>query len=330
MVQAIAVMLMVFHHLFGFPERISVPYTMMFDFEILHIETIMSYFGRICISIFAFSSGYGLCKIGQNKRFVDRYKLIFKQLEKFYLRLWGVCILFIPLGYALGVYRFNLITLVESFLGISVVYNAEWWYITTYLSFLLLYPIIYMLLEMSCKKSKKMGVVFIGMVLLLVSCAYRCLEDKGFWCWFLCFVMGMVTVEFQIFDAMHQAIQKMGKYKPIFIAFGSGGICIARILFSADCEWDYLFTPLIIFFVVLILKSKACTKQFRKLLFMIGKYSTYIWLTHTFYAYYYFQELVYCVKYSALIFVWCLICSWVTGYVLECGVQMLKRLIGKK
>ena len=43
-IQSVAVMLMVWHHLFGFPDRINVPYMLLFD-SFFHIETILSYFG---------------------------------------------------------------------------------------------------------------------------------------------------------------------------------------------------------------------------------------------------------------------------------------------
>lgn len=54
-IQGIAVMLMVYHHLFGFPDRIVSEYVIVSDLSFLHIGTILSYFGRICISIFAFA-----------------------------------------------------------------------------------------------------------------------------------------------------------------------------------------------------------------------------------------------------------------------------------
>ena len=61
MLQGFAVSLMVWHHLFGFPDRVSVPYVLTFD-AFFHIETLASYFGRICIAVFAFCSGYGMEK----------------------------------------------------------------------------------------------------------------------------------------------------------------------------------------------------------------------------------------------------------------------------
>lgn len=61
-IQSITVMMMVFHHLFGFPERINSDYIIISEFSFLHIGTIISYFGRICIGIFAFNFGYGMYK----------------------------------------------------------------------------------------------------------------------------------------------------------------------------------------------------------------------------------------------------------------------------
>lgn len=129
------------HHLFGFPERIAVPYRLIFDFQLLHLETMLSYFGRICISIFAFCTGYGMFKLGYQRIGEDRhpivsgYKLVLSHLKKFYPRLWAVCIAFIPIGYAMGVYHFNAVTFVKSLLGLSSAYNGEWWYTGSYLRF---------------------------------------------------------------------------------------------------------------------------------------------------------------------------------------------------
>ena len=57
LLQGIAVCLMVFHHLFAFPERIAVPFSFVLNFSFLNIETLISYFGRICVALCAFNSG---------------------------------------------------------------------------------------------------------------------------------------------------------------------------------------------------------------------------------------------------------------------------------
>ena len=55
----------------------------------------------------------------------------------------------------------------------------------------------------------------------------------------------------------------------------------------------------------------------------IGKYSTYVWLVHTFFAYYFFQAVTFFPKYSILVFLWCLALSLLAGILLD---LMLKGL----
>lgn len=54
-----------------------------------------------------------------------------------------------------------------------------------------------------------------------------------------------------------------------------------------------------------------------KLLQWIGKHSTNIWLIHSFYCYYLFQKLTFMPRYSLLIFVWTIILSITSGYLID-------------
>ena len=62
----------------------------------------------------------------------------------------------------------------------------------------------------------------------------------------------------------------------------------------------------------------------------IGKYSTYIWLTHTFFAYYYFQNYLYFFKYSTIIFAVCIICTIIVGFILEAIIKFITNVIVSK
>lgn len=324
MLQAIAVMLMVFHHLFGFPERIQVPYALVLDFEFLHIETILSYWGRICISIFAFCSGYGLYKVGKEK-LLDGYKIVIKRLQKFYSRYWMICLVFVPIGYALRVYKFNSLTLIKSLLGLSSSYNKEWWYVGTYLGLLLWYPVVFCLMTWIHKKTGKYSILISGIIWVVISIAYGLLEEKGFWCWFLCFTMGMYAVQHNIFEMVYDNLQKMKAFKYILTIICFAGIYVVRSILVGTCNYDYIFTPIVIFCILVILKCKICLRFTKKILSVVGKYSTYIWLIHTFFAYYYFQKFTFWVKYSWLILIWCLLCCVMIGVVLEYIVQWIER-----
>ena len=147
MLQGFAVSLMVWHHLFGFPDRVSVPYVLTFD-AFFHIETLASYFGRICIAVFAFCSGYGMEKKSNYagnlgfRGLLENYKSTVKHLCKFFLRFWLVFITFVPFGLVTNRYPVRIETIIKSFLGQSYSYNAEWWYIGHYIKFMLLFPVI--------------------------------------------------------------------------------------------------------------------------------------------------------------------------------------------
>ena len=53
-----------------------------------------------------------------------------------------------------------------------------------------------------------------------------------------------------------------------------------------------------------------------KILIWVGKYSTYAWLTHTFFCYYYFQNIIVLTKLSILMFIETVVLSIITGIVL--------------
>jgi len=57
--------------------------------------------------------------------------------------------------------------------------------------------------------------------------------------------------------------------------------------------------------------------------------TTYIWLVHTFFTYYYFQSFTYAPQYSTLIFIWCMILSTVTGIALDWVDRGVWRLFQK-
>ena len=335
MIHGIAAMLMVFHHLFGFPDRVNVPFVMLFDFSFLHVETILSYWGRICISMFAFCSGYGLCKLAfqniyeKKNLIVSGYQMVISQLKKFYPRLWLVCFIFIPLGYLMGVYQFNAIIFLKSLIGISSFYNAEWWYTAYYLRFLLLFPILYSILVWVYKQSKKCSTLIVFTAIFAITVFYILLPEKGFWSTFLCFLMGMVVVAFDLFEMLYQLLLKLGKWQYILSVTVGLLAVFARIVLKINCDYDYIVTPILIFCILVIMKSKLCSKYIKPPLTKLGKYSTYIWLTHTFFVYYYFQKLTYAPRYSTLIFIWCLFLSIASGILMEKILYFVQIGIGR-
>lgn len=318
LLSGVAVALMVFHHLFGFPERISSSYVMLFDNQYIHMETILSYFGRICVSIFAFSSGYGLTKkalsnINSRSNVRNLYSNALRQLKKFYIKYWIVFIIFIPIGFLIGRYDIKICELIKSFFGLSSIYNGEWWYVSYYVKFLLIFPLLFLFNDYVA--SKKHGDKLLGL-LLLVFIIFIMVSYNGLSV-FLSFYEGMIFVNLGIYEKLYAKIKKsviIGGCCTCFVFALSMWI---RMIKVGDSQYDYIFAPILIFCMVLWFKSRFFIKYVKDILLVVGKYSTYIWLTHTFFAYYYFQPLIYVMEYSTIIYIWCMVISIVTGIICD-------------
>lgn len=330
--QGVGVMFMVYHHLFGFPERIAMPYKMLLDFSFLHIGTMLSYYGRICIAFFAFVSGYGMCKKGYQKLLgkpnvlLNGFKLSLHQLKKFYSRLWPICAVFIPLGYILGVYSFDFWILLKSLLGQSCAYNKEWWYADTYVCFILSFPVLFWVITLIERLGYWKSRIILITVGICGTMGYFLFNWAEHWRVFFCFYSGMLVMALEVFEHLSSCIGKLGVWKYPLAVLGIGGVSLTRIVFGHNCDEDFIFVPAFIFFLMILLKADACQRTINIVLGgIIGKYSTYIWLVHTFFAYYYFQTVTFAPYYSAFIFAWCLILCIIVGYVLEKILSIMRK-----
>lgn len=169
--KGIAVCLMVIHHLFAFPDRISsINYTSLKMINDIPIEYYIGVFGKICVSMFLFLSGYGLVITYKNIKLT--FESIFKRVLSFYKVYWVVFIIFIGYGFMANILEFRLQEFLLSLVGVSSKYNGEWWFIRTYILFLLVYPFIVKVLERLKLFSSvivTLGLFFIGLVLIKLN-----------------------------------------------------------------------------------------------------------------------------------------------------------------
>ena len=306
MLQGFAVSLMVWHHLFGFPERVNVPYVLVFDF-LFHIETLVSYFGRICMEKKAYASGCtALHSIGKN------YGASIRHLLKFFSRFWMVFILFVPIGFLLGIYPVHPEAIVKSLLGQSYVYNAEWWYIGHYIKLMLMFPLVSFVFMWMDSKNKILThiIMLLGLTILLFvpkESPWLCSSLV-----FIYFIEGMYFARSTWYESGKKVLSK--NWVRLLI---STALIMAVFLLRTMGAADYYLVPILVFGFVLLMKNAFACKYLGSIFLFIGKYSTYIWLTHTFFAYYYFQNLTYAPRFSWLIAIWCIFLCIVSGVILE-------------
>ena len=59
MIQGLAIIMMLYHHLFATPEIFGIEYFSLLNIGGINIEQKMAWFFKICVGIFAFMVGYG-------------------------------------------------------------------------------------------------------------------------------------------------------------------------------------------------------------------------------------------------------------------------------
>lgn len=244
---------MIILHVFGFPNRIS-PYTYKSLFYIsgIPIEEHLATGSSIVVHIFLFISGYGLYLQGEQS-----YKKIFNRLKNLYIEYWSVFIVFIPIGYYLGIYKFNLSEFLKNFVGIVTSYNAEWWFIRAYVIYMLVYPMSRKIVMKYPKLSLigAMGITGSGMILgklirdgiigssLFLGILASAME------YFYPFVCGMIIAELFLFDRLVKSIKKKNISNTLLFILLVIFICWIEEFSYIRHAFNFIVVPLFIEYV---------------------------------------------------------------------------------
>lgn len=344
--KGIAIILMVIHHLFRFPDRLhNVSYISIIPFfhiNNINIEFILGEFGKICVAMYLFLSGYGLYISYLNKKSFS-FKKSIKKMISILINYWVIFIIFVPIGLIWyndnPQYNFKLINFIANFFTLRSSYNYEWWFLRLYIELLLLFPIIKHILKkkviFSIGISIFLYIISIGSDVLFklfpqISCIQNTLiysDIQKILIWQIVFCTGCLTAKYNLFKAMNEFLfskRLNNNYCNIITIVIIMAVRISStIVFKFigkgyetninATDIDFLLVPIFIL---------CCTNIFynsksRKILLILGKHSTNIWLTHTFFAYYYFQKIVFFPKLSVLILIWLLILSMFTSIIID-------------
>ena len=316
----IAVLLMIYHHLFCIPERLNCSYYSLLGIDMgggKTLELKIAWFGKICIAIYAFITGYGLFQSVNNKsmdtltaRLVYDYSYIIKKIFLFLTKVIIVFCVFAPIGIGLGKIEFdNFVDLVLSAVGYNIKINSEWWYIKVYVCMLLVFPIGNAFFE----HYRKNEILNKLLLLIVGTCAFIVARQYLASVYFVIFCTGYLISKYRVFQKLDLITERKLRIGVICVVTAF----VIRIIIADSAIYndiDILITPLFIYGVC-ILNDYA--NLYFKLLKKIGEYSTYIWLTHTFFCYYYFQKIITISRFSTLILMETIVASFFTAVVLS-------------
>lgn len=265
-IKGIAICLMVFHHLFAFPERLNY----IFDIEV--VEDIGRRCG-VCIGIFCFLSGYAF-----DIKCIT-FQLGLRKLKSFYLAFLKVFLIFIPIGIIIGYYSLgNWLDVLKCLFLLQPTLNAEWWYVSLYVELLILSIPLFSIKDRRCF----LVIAIISSLLAIVLDKYTNLPIFGLFRYWPVFVLGILIHRYDIFtyiDGRVESCVSKSWMRAILYFF-----CYTIIDHILNRPIQILKFPFIILFIVMMIPN---IKQLR----FIGKYSMNIWLIHPFICYYYWQDI---------------------------------------
>lgn len=306
--KGIAIILMLIHHLFAYPSRISPDIPVYHMVNSVDIEMFVGLFGKICVSMFLFLSGYGFSL----KKEVS-FKYIWGKLKNLYISYWIVLFIFVPIGIIFFPgerYSLSPSLFFENLIGIKSTYNSEWWFFKLYVLYVFSLPLLSRL-----NIGPLLGLLFLaalcGKGLQYVAGAPEVLIE--YCTWLLPFGFGMVFGRSQKMPPnswLVKLITTLSRTHPLILLMVTVAVFIV-----AHNPGLLLVTPL--FIIALMKTADGLGSTVNRVVSELGKHSLYMWLTHSFYCYYFTQKLIFAPRYTPLILLLLIAVSYLTSLVLS-------------
>ncbi len=313
--KGVAITLMVMHHLFAFPERIAKSQyasLLPWEWQGQPIEYHLGKWSHICIALFIFLSGYGMCQSLMKSAKVSPVTYSFKKFLDFYKMFLPCFALFISIGYLFFSQRPEYASLwpnlAMNFLSLSVSYNQEWWFLRVYFLLLCYFPFAYFLARRQ------------PLLLFLISMAGCSLSRStnivwGILYWQGVFTIGILVAATDFFEKTPSLFKDTPSKRTCLLIFLS--VWTTAIFLIG--RGDMFAAPILVYYL-----SRFWTQGTgQQILSFLGKHSLGIWLVHSFFIYHFFQPLVLLPRSSILILVWALVLSVFVPY----GVAYLQKFM---
>ncbi|MDO5292535.1 MAG: acyltransferase [bacterium] len=345
--KGVAIILMLAHHLFFFPTRLPEKMIPISFTKIDHIDTAVyiGRFGKMCVPIFLFLSGYGIYKT-----YISGRLSIPDRIYNLYIKFWKVFIVFVPIGFMYfsnqpqyckqeGFYntfaKFELVGLVRSFTGLGLCYNREWWFLKYFVITILLFPLIYKVVSKRTFWENVWIIIAFVMAFKFVINnlhtfpAFEPLKNSYLYSNFVgkqepyisSFWMGCVMAKDDQFEKLILKYQQLRLNTILKDCIALTVLLIVRNSIIG-IEIDCVYTPILcVVSLDLLKKSKLISMVFIQL----GKQSTNMWLIHSFFIYYFYEcvKIVLLPKYAILVLPWLVLISFVSGVLLDFGYKVL-------
>ncbi len=338
-IKGIAIIFMLYHHLFAFPERAGGEWQSLFMIGGEQVAYLLGNFGKICVAVFMFLAGYGTWASCAGKE--DITDIIKGKIKRLYITYWKVFFLFIPICMIVGVPKVSkdIVFLLKNVLGIRITYVGEWWFLQAYILLLVLFPLLKKVLR-SNKQAFFVDAVVISGIWITIHWVVPFIPTGEDSCLRVLavsefaepltmlreqlptFLAGCFFAKYDVLSALKKRF--VGNY---LLTIGAMVVLCAIFFMRNNMGplWDFVFAPVFVACCMVLLNTKG-VKWLHGLMQKLGNHSTNIWLTHTIYCYLLIPKVIYAPRYSLLIAAFLLVLCCLTSMVMNLLYKGLGKL----
>lgn len=338
--KGIAIILMLWHHCFCEVVRFD-GYNV--DFSPLNQQFVVdvTFYFKICVSIFAFITGFGLYYSAKkechdikstNKWMLSRYIKTFSGFWLIYIISFIATFFVDRLPVKTYCEKGNIrgfAYAVSDFLGLANLLdtpnlNGTWWYMSAAIVFIIMVPLV-------LKLKDKIGYVVIIALVVIAPRLFNVGYPGGInaFAFVIPVLLGMIFAEYDVFAKIEDLrIVKNKAFNSIIIFFIAFVLLILSFVFGIrlqrDKFWELLYGVFPLVFIIFAKKYIVRIPILDKILIFLGKHSMNVFLIHTFFRHYYLKDFIYGLEKFWLMPLMLLVLSLPISIVIE----LLKKLTG--
>ena len=291
--KGIAIILMLFHHCFRIPEIFKGYSVSFYPFQEATIVNV-AYASKICVSFFAFVTGYGLfLSYSDKKESAQRWaaKRYFKTFSGYWF-IWIISALVCQLidgqtykTFFSGGLSKGIIYCVINFIGLDSLFNTPtqngtWWYMGAAVVFIISIPCIY-----QCKDN--LGLLLVGTILmprmlLRHDGSEIIASGTAAFAFFVPLILGCIFARYDVFKKISSYSVSSRMYMFLVEIWGIAFLYKIYHYLDRGKFWEIHYGLFPLLCIILLVENAIPINGIRKLLMMLGKHSMNMYLIHTF------------------------------------------------
>lgn len=300
-IKGVAILMMLFYHLFGRDYLTDICTPLLY----IGNTPLVRYIANACypVSFFMILSGYGLTYCYKKNQL--SFSIQGKRILKLYVHYWLVLLIFVTIGHFIkpNIYPNSLIHVLINITGINCTYNGETWFLLPYaIISILSWWIINYVYNLNDKRKIFITLIIYSIIFLIARYTGYHLPENEILGTLLLQLIYIVQLTFYfslgilLFRLLEREPATLKAVKPTIYFIIIIALFIVKSMIKVTIA-DGLYAFIIIFCI----SHLQLYRLFYKIFYKLGNHSMPMWMTHTFFAVYLFQDFVYGFMYPLLI-----------------------------